>query len=516
MENNTISQLEQLIRNETFDMDPEESRTLGYQVVDLMIMYLNTLQHEPILPQKTFQEMKHLINEPLPQNPQNPHDILQECQQKIITNAVHIGNPRLLGWMLASGTAISAFAEEIASTLNQNVSVSGSTIATVVELLVLDWMKQILGYDAKAGGILVSGGSMANLTALTVARNIKADFDVTSQGMIQQEKHMTIYVSSEVHHCVPKAAHILGIGTHNIRWVKTDENQRLDPKDLIMKINEDLSSGKKPFCVVATAGTVNTGAIDPLDAIADICQHHELWFHVDAAYGGFAALSDTYKPLLKGIERADSVVLDPHKWLFIPYEAGCVLVKNSSDMKQTFTVDAPYIHTKKNVSASDEEIDFSDYGIQLSRQFRALKIWMSLKQYGIKKYQQLIEQNIHLAQYLEAIVNESKDFENAAPAGLSTVCFRYYPQDLQQKYPEKTIAEQEKINDYLNLLNRAIIEKMRMDGRALLSSTILENKFVLRACIMNYRTTKQDIRIIIEVIRELGKKKDVELRKKFL
>jgi aromatic-L-amino-acid/L-tryptophan decarboxylase len=516
MDDTEISRLERQIYDETFDMDPEAIRTLGYHAVDIMVDYLNNIPNKPILSSKKFQEMTRLLNEPLPKDEQDPHAILEECHQKILANAVQIGHPRLLGWMLPSGTPIGAFADGIASTINQNVSVSGSTVATTLEILVIDWMKQILGYDPKAAGILVSGGSEANLTALAVARNSKTNVDIPTQGMSQQQNTMTIYASEEVHSCIPKAVQLLGIGTQNIRWIHTDEHYCLDIQDLKTKIQDDTTSGKHPFCVVATAGTVNTGAVDPLDKIADICRDYNLWFHIDAAYGGFTALSKTFSPALKGIDRADSVVLDPHKWLFIPYEAGCVLVKNKAAMKQTFVNDASYIHLKKNETENNEEMDFSDYGIQLSRQFRALKIWMSLKQYGVQRYQHMIEQNIYLAHYLQALIQESKDFETAAPVGLSTVCFRYFPQDLRQQYTNKPEAEKEKINEYLNRMNRMIIEGMRTDPRILLSSTILQKQFVLRACIMNYRTTKQDIKNIIDITRELGEKEDQKLRKSFM
>ena len=459
--------------------------------------------------------MKKLVNEPLPKTEKTPLIVLEDCQEKIIANAVRFGHPCLLGWVLTSGTIIGSFADGIAGAINQNVAVSGAGMATAVELLVVDWIKKILSYDSNAAGILVSGGSMANLTALAVARNVKADFDVCTYGMRQNEqnKNMILYVSEEVHICIPKAASILGMGTNNIRWVKVDSNLCLDTEDLKSKIVEDQKNGKYPFCVVATAGTVNTGAIDPLDLIADICQKYNLWFHVDAAYGGFAALSPNLKPILNGIIRADSIALDPHKWLFVPFEAGCVLIKNPSHMTQTFAMETEYIHTDNTKIPTSTDVDFSDYGIQLSRGFRALKIWMSLKQYGIEKYGRLIEQNTNLAQYMAALIEESHDFELVFPVNLSIVCFRYVPKDLKQKYESE---QQKKIEDYLNHLNRAIVQAMRADRRVYVSSTILGDTFVLRACIVNYRTTKKNISEILEVICELAAIEDANLRGKFL
>ncbi|MCX6665984.1 MAG: aminotransferase class I/II-fold pyridoxal phosphate-dependent enzyme [Euryarchaeota archaeon] len=505
-----------LIHDETFDMDPEEIRKIGYQMVDLLVEYFKDMRTSAILPNKTLQEMSKLIYEPLPQNEQTADKILDECKKKIMPEMIRIGHPRLLGWILSSGTPVGAFADGVASALNQNVSVSGAGMATAVELLVIDWIKEIIGYDPCAAGLLVSGGSLANLTALTVARNMKANFNVRHCGMKQDrlDKNMVLYVSKEVHVCVPKAANILGIGTDNIRYVNVDHNLRVDTEDLRKKIVEDQKNGLHPFCVVASAGTVNTGAIDPLESIADICKQYDLWFHVDAAYGGFAALSSRLKPLLNGIERADSIAIDPHKWLFIPYEAGCVLVKNSSYMKQTFAMGAEYIHANTS-PISNEDVDFSDYGIQLSRNFRALKIWMSLKQYGVLKYGRLIDQNVHLIQYFAALINETTDFETLTDPCLSIICFRFFPTDLQKMYNDSSSIQKEMISEYLNVLNRDIIECMRRDGRILLSSTILGKRFVLRACVVNYRTTKKDIVMILEIVRELGSKSDKKLRKPF-
>ncbi|MFW6149739.1 MAG: pyridoxal phosphate-dependent decarboxylase family protein, partial [Atribacterota bacterium] len=346
-----------------------------------------------------------------------------------------------------------------------------------------------------------------------VARNTKADYNVKAQGINQNRKNMILYVSEEVHMCIPKAANMLGIGTKNIRNVKVDQDYRLDLKDLKTKIIEDQNHHKYPFAVVATAGTVNTGAIDPLNGIADICQDYNLWFHVDAAYGGFAALSKNVKTLLKGLNRADSIALDPHKWLFIPYEAGCVLVKNPAHIRDTFFMHPAYLHVKPSKSPN-EYVDLSDYSLQLSRQFRALKIWMSLKQYGTKKYERVINQNIHLAQYLEALVNESPDFQAITSANLSIFCFRYIPKDLKQRYPRMNHNKQKQINKYLNQLNQSIIEKMLKDSHILISSTILNDIFVLRVCIVNYRTTKQDIKDILTIVRQIGQLTDKKLCKK--
>ncbi len=512
MKNEKTSNLRDMILDETFDIEPDEIRKIGYHTTDLIVDYFKNIHTRPILPEKTLEQMRELLNEPLPQIEQTPRVVLDECKKKIIENAVLVGHPRFLGWILASGTAIGAFADGIASALNQNVAISGVGMATATEMLVIDWIKEILGYDSKAGGILVSGGSIANLISLTIARNVKAQYDIATHG-IKQDNNMVIYASEEVHMCIPKAVNILGIGTNNIRWIKVNDNYRLDILDLEFKIAEDKKKGKHPFAVVATAGTVNTGAIDPLESIADVCQKHNLWFHVDAAYGGFAALSPKLKPLLNGISRADSIALDPHKWLFIPFEAGCVLVKNPFFMTQTFTTKTDYIHADSTKIPLSDDVDYSEYGIQLSRGFRALKIWMSLKQYGVEKYGRIIEQNTNLARYMAELIEESPDFNIMFPVNLSIVCFRYVPKDINKKYKSR---QKKKIEEYLNHLNKAIVQALRADRRAYVSSTILEDKFVLRACIVNHRTTKKDIVDIIGIIRELAITEDDAIRNKFL
>jgi aromatic-L-amino-acid decarboxylase len=518
MSNKNAPDIARLIHDETFDIDTEEFTSLVTHAGGLIVKYFETIRFETIIPDKTLDQMKESIIEPLPLKGQNLLLILEDTKKKVIDQAVRIGHPKLLGWMLPSGTPIGAVADGIAGALNQNVALSGSGIATAVELLVLDWIKQIVGFDQNAAGILVSGGTLANLTALTVARNSKATYDIRKNGVKQGNERgaMVLYVSKEVHSCILKAANLLGLGTDNIRFVDIDDQFRLDVKDLEAKIIEDKMQEKHPFCVVATAGTVNTGAIDRLDAIADICQNYNLWFHVDAAYGGFAALAPSCKPLLKGITRADSLALDPHKWLFIPFEAGCVFVKNAAQMREAFSVSVPYLHIDKTKIPGQDDVDFADYGIQLSRQFRALKIWMSLKQYGIEKYGRIIEQNVHLAQYLFALLLEREDVEIVAPPALSTVCFRYYPRDLQQMNHRYDSDTQENIERYLDALNQSVLSAMRKKGKMMLSGTVLRNTFVLRACIVNFRTTKQDIVEISEMIQDVGKTEDGTLRRLYI
>jgi len=494
MQKKESEKIASLISDKTFDMSPDEIQDLGYRSIDLIKDYFQTIRKAPVLQEQTFDQLHQLLDEAVPKIGQNPDEVLKEFQTKIIPNTIKIGNPYLLGWILSSGTVIGSFADGLASAINQNVAVSGSGVATAVELVVLKWIKEILGYDSKAAGLLVSGGSIANLLGLAVARNVKANYEISKNGI--QHNNMILYASKEAHVCISKAVNILGLGTEHIRWINVDDKLCLDVEDLQEKIIEDQTTNDFPFAVVATAGTVNIGAIDPLDIIADICRKNNLWFHVDAAYGGFAALSPNLKPMLHGLYRADSIAINPHKWLFIPYEAGCILIKNSDHMKKTFSAPTDYIHLDN--TSSNTNIDFSEYGIQLSRSFRALKIWMSLKQYGAIKYGEIIEQNVNLAKYLAALIEESADFRLIASPTLSIVCFQYCPSHLERQ------NMQQRTESSISKLNSEIIKLMRKDRRVQLSSTKIKNKVVLRACIINYRTTKNDIITILKVIRELG------------
>ncbi len=512
MKNKSSAEIANEIFDETFDIESDKIRKLGYETVDLITEYFNDINNKPLVPKTKFNGLMQLIDEPLPKNGQSSDSIICELKTKIIDNSLKIGNPNFLGWISSSGTIIGSFADGIAGALNQNVSLSGAGIATAIELLTINWIKEMIGYDKDAAGLLVSGGSVANLMALTVARNAKANYDIDSVGL-QNNKKMIVYASKEAHVCVSKAVNILGIGTNNIRWIDTDKEFCLNTNDLEKKIVNDLSEGNTPFVVVATAGNTKTGAVDPLNDIAGICQKYDLWFHVDAAYGGFAILSNETKDLFKGIQKADSIAINPHKWLFIPYEAGCLLVKNHNHMIETFSSETDYIHID-NKDSDSNEVDFSDYGIQLSRNFRALKIWMSLKQYGANKYEKIITQNILLAKYLEALAEESNEFIVESPANLSIVCFRYVPKDLLERYGKSNQTQKDNFNNYLDNLNKSILKEMIADGRAVLSGAILHGKYVLRACIINYRTKKKDIVDLLYIVKQIGIKKDEELRSK--
>ena len=356
---------------------------------------------------------------------------------------------------------------------------------TELERMVVRWLGSLIGYGAHAKGLLTSGGSMANMISLLVASRRK--LNASRQGLWNSGSPMTVYASEEVHMSIPKAADILGFGRDQVRIVACDDRRRMRVDALRQTIENDLREGLRPFCVVASAGTVNTGVVDPLNDIASVAKEFDLWFHVDGAYGAPGVLDERKKHLFAGLEHADSVSLDPHKWLYVPVDAGCLLLRDSLAAQEAFsTEDADYIKT--HGYADEEAFAFWDYGAELSRRFRALKVWMTLQYYGTRRIAEAISEDISLAAYLGEVVSTANDFELLAPVELSICCFRYVPPGVTDD------AE-------LNRLNERIMERVQKSGRAYVSNATVNGKFALRACITNFRTTKSDIDETVEAIR---------------
>jgi glutamate/tyrosine decarboxylase-like PLP-dependent enzyme len=349
----------------------------------------------------------------------------------------------------------------------------------------------MLGFPAPSMGLLVSGGSMATMTGLAVARHVKSGVDVRVNGLRDAPAPFAFYLSAEAHSCARKAIELLGFGSASIRTIATDDDYRMKVDALEAALEEDRARQVRPIAVVATAGTTNTGAIDDLDAIATVCRHYDVWLHVDAAYGGPAILSTQYGHALRAIAKADSVALDPHKWLFVPVEAGMVIVRDADAMRSAFSLVPPYIRQ----SGSSGEVYglpwFSEYGFQQTRGFRALKVWMAMHQFGLSGYRAAIEENIALANYLADQIFGARDLTLMAQPSLSVVCFRFVDPSLADEHA--TAA-----------LNRAVLERLQLGGEAFLTGTELRGRFVLRACVVNYRSTRQDIDRMLEAVRRLG------------
>jgi aromatic-L-amino-acid decarboxylase len=361
-----------------------------------------------------------------------------------------------------------------------------------VEREVINWLKQIVGFPTESMGLLVSGGSMAALTGLAVARHVQCGYDMRKQGLQGGSARLKFYRTSEGHGCHQEAIELLGIGSENFRTVEQDTSLRMVPSSLDSAIREDRERGNIPVAVVACSGTVNTGAIDPLGEIADVCAEHKVWLHLDGAYGAPAILTRQYKKQLSALARADSLALDPHKWLSVPVEAGAVLVRNAQHMRATFSLVPPYLQTDGKPEGVGGLPWFSEYGFQQTRGFHALKVWMALRYHGLSGYRVSIEHDIRLARHLVKLLRGRKDMEIFEPQSLSVVCFRCVPPNLL-----KTQA--------IDNFNKAVLAKLQLDGQAFLSSTIIDSRFWLRACIINPRTCEEDLMQLVRNVTSIAR-----------
>jgi len=484
-----MNQLRLVEREESLDPDDWQAmRALGHRMVDDMMTYLETVRERPVW-QPIPDRVKTSLQESLPLAPQDPSQVYQEFVENVLPYPMGNIHPRFWGWVIGTGTPLGMLAEMLAAGMNPNAG-GADHVANYVEAQVLDWCKEMLGYPAQASGLLVSGGSMANLVGLAVARNARAGFKVRQQGLMASPAKMTLYGSSETHSSIQKAVELLGLGADSLRKVPTSSDYQIDLSALETAISEDREAGYRPICVVGNAGTVNTGAIDDLNALADLCQRESLWFHVDGAFGALAVLSPKLGPLLAGMERADSLAFDMHKWMYMPYEIGCALVRTPQDHRGTFALTPDYLaHTERGLAAGP--IWFSDYGPQLSRGFRALKAWMSIKEHGIKKYGRLIQQNVDQARYLAGLVDDSPDLEKLAPVSLNIVCFRFTAPHLDDAA--------------LNRLNQELLTQLHERGIAAPSSTTLASRYALRVAITNHRSRREDFALFVRETVRIGR-----------
>jgi aromatic-L-amino-acid/L-tryptophan decarboxylase len=461
----------------------DEIRVWGESALQVAGSYLSDLRERKVYRAMTAGEIRNRLDSTLPMDGSDFESLLQIFRETIIPFSRHNAHPRMFGYVQSPGTPLAALADFLASTLNANLTAWRSAPAAVeLERLTIDWIRQILGFGAEAGGLLTSGGSMANLSALATARTAQD----RSSG-----RSLRIYASGETHFSIAKAAGLLGIGQENVCHIPADEHFKISLEALVAQISADLAAGHQPFCVVANAGTVNTGAVDPLRAIREIADRHHLWMHVDGSYGAFAILAPSARDSLSGIDQADSVALDPHKWLYLPVDVGCVIYRDASRARAAFAHDAEY--TRVIGGGADETFAFWDYGPELSRRFRALKVWMLLKGVGLRSLGQAIEQNLACARHLESLVRSSDDFEMAAPLGLSIFCFRHLPVRLRNASPPTVDA-----------WNERLLVALQQDGSSYLSNTTLRARFALRGCVLNYHTTLRDMEVVLEDLRRVG------------
>lgn len=468
---------------------------------ETLIEYLSSLRECRLYPHAGSRQIRERLERELPLEGVPFSRLLETFRDVIVPMSRRNSHPRMFGYVQSPGTVIAAVADLLASTLNANLTAWRSAPAPVeIERLTIDWIRQILGFDEHAAGIFVSGGSQANLAALAAARRAKARQDLADKGARSLPREMRIYASQETHHSITKAAALLGIGRDNVREVNVDPRFRIRVDDLVAKIEEDVVAGHQPFCVVANAGTVNTGACDPLGEVREVARRFNLWMHVDASYGGFAILADSARGLLANIEQADSVALDPHKWLYLPVDCGCVIYRDAQTARDTFAQESDY--TRVLGYEADEAFAFWDYGPELSRRFRALKVWMLLKGVGLRRLGEAIEKDLACARHFQSLVRGSDDFEMLAPVELSIFCFRYVPQGLKQALANESARRH--IDVELDSVNERLLLDLQRDGSSYLSNTRIGGRFSLRGCVLNYRTTMRDMEILLADLRRLA------------
>jgi aromatic-L-amino-acid decarboxylase len=480
------------------DLAPEEFRRLGHELVDRLAGHMARMPEGPVRPDESGAVVRGVLNAArgLPENGADAGALLDTAAGLLFDHSLFNGHPRFLGYITSSPAPIGVLGDFLASAVNQNCgSWTLAPMATEIEAQTVRWISQLIGFssaDAGSPGVLVSGGNMANFVCLLAARTAKAGWDVRKTGISGSHPRLVLYASSETHTWVQKAADLFGFGTDAIRWIPVDEHQRLKTGDLRRQIELDRARGDRPFLVVGTAGSVSTGAIDPLPEMAEICREHDLWFHVDGAYGAFAAALPDVAADLHGLSQADSVAVDPHKWLYAPLEAGCALVKRPGDLRNAFSYHPPYYRF------GEETLNFVDYGMQNSRGFRALKVWLALQQLGRSGYVASMSEDIRLSRRLFDLVRAHPEFE-ALTQSLSITTFRYVPRELRSKLGEPETEAS------LNKLNEELLARLEKSGRAFLSNAVIAGKFAMRACIVNFRTTDADIEALPEIIASLGR-----------
>lgn len=480
----SLHELEMRIHDVSLDLDREAMRRAAHQVADYVVDRIANLRESTMGRELHREETEALLREPLPEDPMNFEEVFAKFAHDVAPYATPLDHPRFFAFIPSAPSFISILGDMLAAGTNVFAGTwFESSGPSQVEILVIDWFKQILSLPPEASGLLVSGGSVANLTALAAARRAVVD-DATQNAVV--------YLSAHAHTAIERGLRILGIGESQWRRIPTDMQFRMQPQALATQILEDLRVGFRPLAVVASAGTTSTGAIDPLDAIAQVARQNHVWFHVDAAYGGFATLTDRGHELLRGIEQADSVVLDPHKWFYCPIEAGCVLVRDGRKLFETFHILPDYM---RDVEREEREVNFCDYGLQLTRGFRALKVWMAVKTYGIARIREIIGQCLDLAEYAAQWLAQSPQIEIVTPPSLGVFTFRYVP---------RVIPPGQEREAFLNRLNDALIAKIIASRRLMLSSTRLAERHVLRFCVLNHRSRKEDVRAARDIILQLG------------
>jgi aromatic-L-amino-acid decarboxylase len=476
--------------NNTLDFSQEEFQKILEKTSTIILQQYKNLASQKGFNVGSQEEVESWFDEPLPLTGKNSFELLEEVQTKVLESATGNLGLNMYAYVMSGGNQMSTVAELLSSTINQNNTKWHLAPAmTEIEKRVVKWTAEMINYTPNAGGAMVSGGSEANLAGLTVARNIFfKKFNIKENGLFGM-KPFTVYCSKETHNCIDKSVTLLGIGTNQLRRIETNQDLTIDTKALEKQIIEDIEHGFMPFCLIGNAGTVNTGAIDDLTILAEIAEKYQMWFHVDGAYGGLASSLPSLKDKYAGLEKADSIALDFHKWLYQPFEIGCILVQDWGKMRETYFKEADYLATSLQENRN-ARLEFNEHYFQLSRNAKAFKVWMSVKAYGFERIQKMIQKDIDLTGFLAKLITKSPDFELKSKSDLAVVCFRY--------------TGNYKIEEEIVAINQKLIPALEADGRIFITGTKLNNQFVLRACIINHRKQASSIEYLLETIRDVA------------
>ncbi len=492
-----------MTRTSPAHIDAATFRELGHRLVDQVAGLLESLPARPVARDESPTMVREALDLDggLPQSGTDPAALLERMAPLLFDHSLFNGHPRFFGYITSSPAPIGILGELLAAALNPNVGAWRlSPAATEIEAQTVRWIAELIGFPIASGGILVSGGNMANIVCLMAARMAKADWDIRADGVAgSSARRLRVYASTEAHTWIQKAADMAGLGTASIRWIATDQRLRMDVAALRRQIESDRAAGDIPCLVAGTAGSVSTGAIDPLREISALCREHQVWFHVDGAYGGFAAALPDAPEDLRAIGLADSVAVDPHKWLYAPLEAGCALVRDAAALRAAFAYHPPYYHFDEHAT------NFLDYGPQNSRGFRALKVWLAMKQIGADGYRQMIGDDIRLSRLMADTVRSHPELA-LETQDLSITTFRYVPTDLRSQIGA---AETER---HLDALNRTLLDRLQRGGEVFLSNAVINERYLLRACIVNFHTDRHDVEATAEIVARVGRGIDAELR----
>jgi aromatic-L-amino-acid decarboxylase len=488
-------------RRTPLHLDAEEFRRLGHALIDQLADRLETLSTHPVTADHRPSAVREVfeLDRPMPETGAPAHAVAEGLVDRLFDHSLFNAHPRFFGYITAPPAPIGILGDLIASALNPNVgSWRLSPAATEIEAATVRWIADLIGYSGGAG-VLVSGGNMANFLGFFAARAARTPWNVREDGVAAGPGRLRAYCSAETHTWIQKAADLSGIGASAIRWIPVDADQRMRLDALTRQLDDDVAAGDVPFLIVGTAGTVSTGAVDPLPELADLARSRGLWFHVDGAYGGFAALSPEAPPDLRALSLADSVAVDPHKWLYAPLEAGCVLVRNADRLRHAFSYHPPYYHFDEHV------LNFVDFGMQNSRGFRALKVWLALQQAGASGYRQMITDDILLSRHMAHVVAADPQLE-LLTQNLSITTFRFVPDDL------RPMTERSDVRAYLDRLNQAVLDRLQRDGNVFVSNAVVNGMYALRACIVNFHTDTGDVEAVPGLVTETGRRLDAEMR----